>query len=109
MYSHSLHLKHPYTTRSATSVFVDHVVRMQGVPTSIVSDRDLAFTSYVWCKLFKEVGTSFCYSTAYHLRSADGLLLRALESMPEAVSEHCRARVVGAVAPYMAELVQLVL
>uniref|UniRef100_A0A8R7QV60 Integrase catalytic domain-containing protein n=1 Tax=Triticum urartu TaxID=4572 RepID=A0A8R7QV60_TRIUA len=65
-YAHFFPLKHPYTAQSVATAFIDNVVRLHGVPASIVSDRDKVFTSSFWRKLFKEIGTKLCYSTAYH-------------------------------------------
>lgn len=45
-YAHFLPLKHPYTAQSVATVFIDNVVRLHGVPASIVSDRDKVFTSF---------------------------------------------------------------
>ena len=44
-YAHFIHLKHSYTTVTIAKVFVSNVVRLHGIPTSIVSDRDKVFTS----------------------------------------------------------------
>ena len=65
-YAHFFPLKHPYTAHSVATVFVDNIVKLHGVPASIVSDRDRVFTSHFWRRLFKEIGTKLCYSTAYH-------------------------------------------
>lgn len=37
-YAHFFPLKHPYTAQSVATVFIDNVVRLHGVPASIVSD-----------------------------------------------------------------------
>lgn len=37
-----------------------------GIPKAISSDRDRKFLSKLWTALFKELGTSLLYSTAYH-------------------------------------------
>ncbi|GAU31427.1 hypothetical protein TSUD_221980 [Trifolium subterraneum] len=65
-YSHFVPLKHPYTARSIAEVFCKEVVRLHGVPLSIVSDRDLVFISSFWRELFRMQGTQLKMSTAYH-------------------------------------------
>jgi hypothetical protein len=65
-YSHFITLKHPYTARTIAEVFVREVVRLHGVPLSIVSDRDPIFMSNFWKELFKLQGTHLKMSTAYH-------------------------------------------
>ena len=57
---------HPYTAQSVAKEFFDHVFRLHGLPESIVCDRDPAFTSKFWEKLFRLNGTSFNFSSAYH-------------------------------------------
>jgi hypothetical protein len=47
MYGHFIALKHPYTAASVAKAFFDQIVRLHGLPTSIVSDRDPVFTSWV--------------------------------------------------------------
>jgi hypothetical protein len=65
-YAHFLPLKHPYTASSVAKLFLDSVVRLHGVPLSIISDRDKIFTSLFWKELIKAVGTKLNYTTAYH-------------------------------------------
>jgi hypothetical protein len=65
-YAHFLPLKHPYTAVTVATVYLDNIVKLHGVPLSIVSDRDKIFTSAFWRELFKAVGTKRHYSTAYH-------------------------------------------
>ena len=65
-YSHFIPLKHPYTARGVATAVLDNVVKLHGVPSSIVSDRDRVFTSSFWKQLFRAVGTKLSYSTAYH-------------------------------------------
>jgi hypothetical protein len=47
-YCHFIPLAHPYTAESVTHAFFADIVRLHGVPQSIVSDRDLVFTSAFW-------------------------------------------------------------
>ena len=49
----------------AKLVFRD-VVRLYGLPTSIVSDRDVKFMSYFWKTLWRLCGTTLKFSTTFH-------------------------------------------
>jgi transposase InsO family protein len=42
------------------------IVRLHGIPKTIVSDRGSQFTSHFWEHLHKGLGTSLIRSTAYH-------------------------------------------
>jgi len=51
-YVHFIALGHPYTATSVARAFFDQIVRLHGIPCSIVSDRDPVFTSSFWKELF---------------------------------------------------------
>jgi hypothetical protein len=70
-YAHFLPLKQPYTAKSVAKAFVDNVVKLHGVPLSIISDRDRVFTGAFWKEIIAAVGTKLHYSTAYH-QQTDG-------------------------------------
>jgi hypothetical protein len=65
-YAHFIPLSHPYNVVSVARVFFDGIVRLHGFPSSIVSDRDLVFTSNVWRDLIGLAGVELRMSTAFH-------------------------------------------
>uniref|UniRef100_A0A2N9IS51 Reverse transcriptase n=1 Tax=Fagus sylvatica TaxID=28930 RepID=A0A2N9IS51_FAGSY len=65
-YVHFLSLAHPYTAAKVAFLFMQNVFKLHGLPSSIVSDRDTAFTSTFWQELFTRQGTDLAMSTAYH-------------------------------------------
>ena len=65
-YAHFMPLKHPFTAIILAKAFVSNVVRLHGIPTSIVSDRDKVFISSFWRTLFQLQGTKLCMSSSYH-------------------------------------------
>jgi len=56
------------TTNSSrvAKLYFDEIVKLYGLPQTIVSDRDVRFTSYFWKTLWHMVGTKLKFSTTYH-------------------------------------------
>jgi hypothetical protein len=65
-YAHFIPIKHPYTVASIAQTFLDNVVKLHGMPASIVTDRDTIFVSKFWKTLFKLYRVDLKLSTAYH-------------------------------------------
>lgn len=65
-YGHFIPLSHPYSASSVARAFFDHIVKLHGMPCSIVSDRDPVFTSNFWTELFHLSGTKLRLSSAFH-------------------------------------------
>jgi hypothetical protein len=65
-YSHFFSLAHPYTSFKVAQIFVAHIIKLHCMPTFIVYDRDLKFTSTFWRELFRLQRTTLKMSTSYH-------------------------------------------
>lgn len=65
-YAHFFPLKTDYDSKKVAEVFLSNIVKLHGMPSSIVSDRDKFFTSSFWTHLFKLQGTTLNMSSAYH-------------------------------------------
>jgi hypothetical protein len=46
-YAHFIPMKHPVLAPLVARVFVDSVIKLHGMPRSIISDRGTIFTSHV--------------------------------------------------------------
>jgi hypothetical protein len=68
-YSHFIPLAHPYSAESVAQAFFADIVRLHGIPLSIVSDRDPVFTSNFWRELMRLSGTKLQMTTAFHPQS----------------------------------------
>ena len=47
-------------------LYFDEIVKLYGLPKTIVSDRDVCFMSYFWKTLWHLVGTKLKFSTTFH-------------------------------------------
>jgi hypothetical protein len=62
-------------------------VRLRGMPSTIVSDRDAKFSSHFWRTLWNKLGTKLLFSTTCHLQT-DGqteVVNRTLSTMLRAI------------------------
>ena len=64
--SHFLPIKTTFSLDRLAQLYVMEIVRLHGVPVSIVFDRDPHFTSKLWNSLHKAVGIKLDFSTSFH-------------------------------------------
>ena len=70
------------TAVQLATLFLTHVVRLHGVPDSIISDRDPRFTAHFWRSFWTQLGSRLVMSTAYHPQT-DGQTERANRTLEE--------------------------
>ncbi|CAJ2645609.1 unnamed protein product [Trifolium pratense] len=63
-------------------IYVEQIVKLHGIPTSIISDRDPRFTSRFWESLQEALGTKLRLSSAYHPQT-DGQSERTIQSLED--------------------------
>ncbi|PHJ18646.1 transposon related, partial [Cystoisospora suis] len=64
--SHFIPTRHNASAEDIAVLLVREVIRLHGVPSAIVSDRDTRFTSEVWRIMCKRLAIEQKMSTAYH-------------------------------------------
>ncbi|XP_028051369.1 uncharacterized protein LOC114256014 [Camellia sinensis] len=64
--AHFLPVKIQYNADKLAVIYVNEIVRLHGVPVSIVSDRDPKFVSRFWQSLQEVMGTELKFSTTFH-------------------------------------------
>ena len=64
--THFLPVRTDYTLDRLVELYIREIVRLHGVPVSIISDRDPRFTSRFWGSFQKAMGTRLHHSTAFH-------------------------------------------
>ena len=52
--------------RNIANLFFLEIVKLHGLPLSIVSDMDTKFVGHFWRSLCKKLGTNLSFSSAYH-------------------------------------------
>ena len=80
--AHFLPVRTTYTMDKYAEIYVKEIVRLHGVPLSIVSDRDARFTSSFWKSLHKALGTRLAFSTAFHPQT-DGQSERTIQTLED--------------------------
>jgi hypothetical protein len=64
--AHFLPVHTTHKTEKYAEIYVDQIVRLHGIPRTIVSDRGALFVARFWEQLQKSLGTTVIRSSAYH-------------------------------------------
>ncbi|GAU34277.1 hypothetical protein TSUD_321230 [Trifolium subterraneum] len=78
--AHFIAVKSTYKASRYAEIFLEEIVKLHGVPVSIVSDRDPAFTSHFWRAFQKAMGTRLRMSTSNHPQT-DGQSKRTIQTL----------------------------
>ena len=80
--AHFLAVRITSTLKEFYRLYIREIVRLHGVPISIVSDRDPRFTAHFWKSFQKAIGTQLTMSTAFHPQT-DGQSERTIQVLED--------------------------
>jgi len=80
--AHFLPVKTTYGGVKYAQIFMNEIVRLHGVPISIISDRGSQFTSRFWRSFQEDLGTRADLSTAFHPQT-DGQSERTIQILED--------------------------
>ena len=80
--AHFLPVRTTYSAEDYARLYVREIVRLHGVPTSIISDRGAQFTANFWRSFQKGLGTQVNLSTAFHPQT-DGQAERTIQTLED--------------------------
>ncbi|XLU29618.1 hypothetical protein S245_065684, partial [Arachis hypogaea] len=80
--AHFLPIRISCTMEELARLYIKEIVRLHGVPSTIVSDRDPRFTSRFWGAFQRAFGTQLSLSIAYHPQT-DGQSERTIQTLED--------------------------
>ena len=75
-----------FTLERFCRLYIREIVRLHGVPISIVSNRDPRFTAHFWKSFQKAMGTRLTMSTAFHPQT-DSQFVRTIQVLEDMLRE----------------------
>ena len=64
--AHFIPCKKTFDVVQVADIFFKEIVRLHGLPKSIIHDRDSKFVGYFWKTLLKNMGTKLKFSSIFH-------------------------------------------
>jgi hypothetical protein len=64
--AHFLPVHTTYTARKYAEIYLDQIVRLHGIPRTIIFDRGAQFVAHFWEQFQQTLGTKLIRSSAYH-------------------------------------------
>ncbi|GJP47876.1 hypothetical protein CLOM_g7051 [Closterium sp. NIES-68] len=86
--AHFIACQQTITAEQTAQLFIANVIRLHGLPSAIISDRDPKFTSKFWRHLWDQFGTKLQFSSAYHPQT-DGQTERVNQTMEQLIRTTC--------------------
>jgi len=80
--AHFFAIKATFTSEQLANLYIKEIVRLHGVPLSIVSYRDTKFISRFWRGFQRAIGTQLRLSTTFHPQK-DGQLERTIQTLED--------------------------
>ncbi|KAG8478790.1 hypothetical protein CXB51_028614 [Gossypium anomalum] len=80
--AHFIPVRTDYSLNKLADLYIREIVRLHGIPLSIISDRDPRFTLRFWQKLQDALGTKLNFSTAFHPQT-DGQSERVIQILED--------------------------
>src|SRR4030065_345442 len=80
--AHFLPININYPVSQLAEIYIREIMKLHGVPSSIVSDRDPRFTSRFWKSLQEALGSTLKLSSAYHPQT-DGPSERTIQTLED--------------------------
>ena len=80
--AHFLRVRLDYSMDRLVKLYVNEIIKLHGIPISIVSNRDPLFKSRFWKELQSALGTRLNFSTSFHPQT-DGQLERVIRVLED--------------------------
>ena len=80
--AHFLVVRMTFTLEEFYRLYIQEIVRLHGVPVSIVLNRDPRFTDHFWKSFQRVMGTQLMMSTSFHPQT-DGQSERTIQTLED--------------------------